>query len=1426
MHNPTSTSPDPSRIPAPTRDSAPYSALRLAALAAVWLTQLFPQPVQARDLQVPEPLRPWLAWVLERIPDQPCPRLPDGEAVCVAYSALELDLGPAGGTFRQSLTVYGRQWVTVAGDQDSWPLDVKAQSTGEVPVTLREGRPQARLPQGEHVLTGRFAWSVAPGSLGIPGGLARMGLRLDGRPVARPEEDGSGRLLLGSKSAQPDSAAASNLVLRVFRKLEDGIPMRLETLIRLTVSGPERPLLTGRLLPDSATTLEIESDLPVRVEPDGRLRLQLLPGERTVRVASRFVAPVARMAMERQDSLWPAEEIWAFAAHPGIRVVELSGAPLIDPSQSGLPEDWKKLPAYRLAPGDTLRLEEKQRGDAIPQTGTLELAREMWLDFDGQGFTRKDRCGGRLYRRSRLEMRPGLELGRAELNGQPMMITLHDGKAGVEASAGPLDLVAFSRGRAGGALEAGGWNQAFAHIGTDLHLPPGWSLLHADGPDQVQDSWISDWSLWDVFLVCILSLACLRLAGWRVGLLGTATFLLLSQETGLNGLLWLNLLAALGLWKALPAGRFRRQANLYRWASLILIAAVWLPFAITHARMALYPQLDGPGNSFFRNANANLLARNQSVLVKAEEAPVFALADKEDEAGPEPLETRIAKRALGSLRADAGGSGQNSQAPRPREQAYAKVQTGPGEPAWAWKSARLSWSGPIGEGERFRLYLVPPWLGRLGRGLQALLPAILLLALGAAGGWAGGDAGKPARSGRDGGGTAAKGRAGSRFRLPWALLALAALGPSAWAQFPPDSLLRQLEQRLTAPPACAPACASLAAGALVLSGERMRLTLILDAADTTVADLPRPGRDQMLLEAIRSGDKPAAALRKADGGLAVVLPPGRHRLLLEGRLLGPRLELAFGGDAHNLSVDAPGYSLQGLRGGKAEGGTLVLQRREAPARAEEKRALLPDPALPFVEVQRALELAQEWSMVTRVIRVAPAAGAFSVEVPIPPFEHPLARNLARQDGKVLVSFQEGQNEAEWRSAVDRLGSLRLTAEGLASRAEAWKVGASSRWHVEASGPAPVQSAPGGGETEWRPLPGDSLVLRISEPKPAGGPVKTIESATLAFSPGRHESSAKLSLEYRAGQGDAARLALPPRAKLEKLSLNGNPWPMTQREGTLNLPLQPGLQAIELEWKRPGDIRAFQGTPRLKLEDAVANLSIRLEVPGDRWILWVGGPRSGPALLLWGVLLVLLLVAYGLGRARIAPLGFADWALLFAGTSTVNVYVTVPLLALFVLLRHRERWVPAAPGAYNLSQLALGGLGLAAFGALLASVPEGLLSAPDMQVTGNGSYSGLLQWFVDRTDGTLPSGWMLSLPIWAYRVAMLAWSLWLAFRLLGWLRWCWERISAGGLWKETLRPRKPPSPPPAPAPPGPGRPTAPVPPQDPVAPPERLPSGPG
>ncbi|MGH8605615.1 MAG: hypothetical protein ACREXR_23345, partial [Gammaproteobacteria bacterium] len=67
-----------------------------------------------------------------------------------------------------------------------------------------------------------------------------------------------------------------------------------------------------------------------------------------------------------------------------------------------------------------------------------------------------------------------------------------------------------------------------------------------------------------------------------------------------------------------------------------------------------------------------------------------------------------------------------------------------------------------------------------------------------------------------------------------------------------------------------------------------------------------------------------------------------------------------------------------------------------------------------------------------------------------------------------------------------------------------------------------------------------------------------------------------------------------------------------------------------------------------------------------------------------------------------------------------------------------------------------------------------------------STASQLNWYMDRSDAGMPQAWFLSVPLFGYRLLMLAWALWLAFALLGWLKWGWGCFSQGGLWHKTPR----------------------------------------
>jgi hypothetical protein len=75
----------------------------------------------------------------------------------------------------------------------------------------------------------------------------------------------------------------------------------------------------------------------------------------------------------------------------------------------------------------------------------------------------------------------------------------------------------------------------------------------------------------------------------------------------------------------------------------------------------------------------------------------------------------------------------------------------------------------------------------------------------------------------------------------------------------------------------------------------------------------------------------------------------------------------------------------------------------------------------------------------------------------------------------------------------------------------------------------------------------------------------------------------------------------------------------------------------------------------------------------------------------------------------------------------------------------------------------------------------------MHVTGNGSATQSLHWFTDRSADALPQASAISLPLWVYKVLMLAWALWLANALIGWLREGFSAWTRDGYWRARVKP---------------------------------------
>ena len=176
--------------------------------------------------------------------------------------------------------------------------------------------------------------------------------------------------------------------------MTDDVPLLLETPRRRSRSrGPAREERLGPALPRGFVPLALDSPLPARFDPDGRLARAGAAGalrrSRSPR-ATRARPSSSRSRRPRRTDVWAREEVWVFEARPALRLVTVEGA-VVDPQQTSLPHDWSALPAYRMAPGATLRLVERRRGDAEPAPDELTLVRRWYLDFDGGGATVSDR---------------------------------------------------------------------------------------------------------------------------------------------------------------------------------------------------------------------------------------------------------------------------------------------------------------------------------------------------------------------------------------------------------------------------------------------------------------------------------------------------------------------------------------------------------------------------------------------------------------------------------------------------------------------------------------------------------------------------------------------------------------------------------------------------------------------------------------------------------------------------------------------------------------------------------------------------------------------------------------------------------------------------------------------------------------------------
>ncbi|MDH3391876.1 MAG: hypothetical protein OEL85_08775, partial [Desulfobulbaceae bacterium] len=819
---------------------------------------------------IPEQLLPWKEWVLhgyeEQVSCTPSMNNP-AELRCDWPTELALDINNTDGSFTQSWMIQHDKWVPLPGNLDNWPENVRVNDKPAL-VIGRQGVPQIKLTPGKYTITGDFHWSSLPEHIQLPAQTGLITVALNNSSVDFPDVDVQGRLWLGTKKDQAVKIE-NRLTLLAYRFIDDKIPLKSDTHLQLEVSGAPREVLLGPIFPmDKVVPVSLNSSLPARLEQDGRIRIQVRPGQWNLTMTTRHVDPVSSLMFKQPtDGFWPGEELWIFNAHPNLRVVEVEGVPAIDPLQTSLPQHWHKYPIYRVLAGDTMRFKEIKRGDPLPAPDQMRLDRRLWLRFDGSGYTLQDTITGTKKTNWRLEMNPPIQLGRVTVDGQEQFITTQtkSDKSGVELRKGVLNLVADSEYfEKISSLPATGWDHNFQQVKANLFLPPGWRLVSTTGIDNVRGTWVKRWSLLDFFIVLILTIAIARLFSIPMAILAFVSLVLIYHEPNAPRWIWLSILVCVALLRYLPEGKFKKSILGLQAMNIIILIIIAIPFSIDQLRIGIFPQLEKPWQSMTVASTPPVPQASPEMLYEEKHALENIPAESDSFKGLSgALEKR--RKISRSQQIQDGVAGRNEYSSVKQQVAQydpAMVnQTGPGLPSWQWNSIPFIWSGPVQRDQQISLFLLGPKTNLVLSFMRVIL--LVFLALGILnfrfrnkeGNWLS--------------------RLKTPLLIPFILVAFSFPSPVQANQIPSPELFEELRIRLLEKEDCFPECADISNLDIQITPDL--LTLQAQVAVQASVSIPLPGNAKHWLpqEVTIDGVK-AEALFRTNNQLWLLVKPGEH----------------------------------------------------------------------------------------------------------------------------------------------------------------------------------------------------------------------------------------------------------------------------------------------------------------------------------------------------------------------------------------------------------------------------------------------------------------------------------------------------------------------------------------------------------------------
>ncbi|MDY0132007.1 MAG: hypothetical protein RBR53_04990 [Desulforegulaceae bacterium] len=1286
----------------------------------------------------------------------------DNKFHCKWPGILKLEIYENKILFSQKINLFTDSYIKLPGNLEIFPVNVQ-KNNKPIPVSVKNKFPVCFPGKGEFEISGELPFDEIPDFINLPefSGGYKLDLKTD--KISSPYTDLKNILWLKKTLSEKDNEK-EHLRVNVFRKIKDSFPCEIESVYKINVSGSSRQekISTGNI-PGQITF--VKSPLPLKIGKNGCFYVQVKPGEYEISIKN--ILPQLPLELGPFNSGYN-QEIIALEKEPGVRISNIKNLKTIDPKNTDIPDLWKNLLTFILSPEKKILFEETIRG-VLPSQPDLKLEREIWIDFNGKGSTIKDQIKGKLHQRTFIGILDKSEIipGKISINNQDKIITKKGNLSGICVNEGSFSMESVSRKNNSKNIFPPGWELDFSNISGYINIPPGYEILSVSGAKlSGNHSFISKWTLLDIFVLCILFISAYKIWNIKWGILFFICAGAVYHKFYVPPYIWILLVIFSGILNSnsLKTFFFQKQFfkvsfNLIYFSCLLTVFSAAIVFSAQNIKYFVYPSLDThlpsyktyppeiiqqkqltPTDNFMRKSSANLKQRldTRTMAIDREiEKPVYQLINDQE-----------------------------------------FTQTGVGLPLWKNKKIRFenAWDNQM------KIYLIPPIGVRAIYLSNIFFLFILLFKL------------IPFKNIFSKLKPLSKTNTALVFVLGLSLsLVLPEKGFSS--QYPPEYLLKEYKQRLLNTKNFEHQLAIIKNCSLNASksGDKIRLEMIFNIDSTKDCAVYLPQTKDLEYENLYLNSKEQHYILNNKGKTLSFIPKGIHELKVFSVSKKDEIELKFDMVPLKLSFNSEGVSSKGIE----NRGFSPLIKIFIPKNENEKNTLKGiEGALPFPVVERSLFLGREWKIKTKIKRFYPQNNDKKAEVSINLIENEkiLKKTGEIKNNKLEITLLPKVNSWEFESEIPVGQNIEIISEKEMTHLEEWRIDSDSLRDFEVKGLLPVKYNYNN-NTVFVLQPGTKGFILPEKLKPIKGRFFTIDKTELIYDLRQTKNTLKINSSIRAGKGFNHKITYD-NSKIypEELIINNIKNQIPELNGELILPLSPGTNEVNIIFKEKNKNQSFflpQKTnfPEINLNSESTNINQEIKYPSKSWIIGTYGPKKGPAVLFWGYFAGVILVAIFLTKLGKSFLKPHQFILLAAGLSISALLEIIIVFGFFLAIEYRKNLIPAETKFFNLIQTGLVFLLVISAIIIYNAVSSGLLGIPEMQVTGNGSYSGNLKWFSDKADNFIPSVFIILAPINLWRLVLFLWSIWISAFLINKTPYIIDSLKHEGFWKKTKFIRK-------------------------------------